>query len=312
VLGEYIDSERAAQLSQRDVRDPNPWLGLGAEGFTAQYNRQPFLIWHRLHEHPLLQRDAVFELCRRHPRSSVLLRAGKVPVTEDFARSFDHFGKGMDLEDALQHFEDRQAYIVINNPERDPAYRAVIEGLLGEIARSTAVIDPDITWYSSYIFISSAQAVTPYHMDREMNFLFQIQGRKQVKLWNPNDDAVMTSAEKDELLAYASELRPPYKPATESKAQHFELRPGIGVHHPFIAPHVVSTESDFSISMALTYRTRRTDTWTDAHRVNHKLRQYGGKPRPVGDAPRLDYSKATLIRNLDRLRDLGRSLRGHR
>lgn len=79
MLGEYIDSERAAQLSQRDVRDPNPWLGLGAEGFTAQYNRQPFLIWHRLHEYPLLQRDAVFELCRRHPRSSVMLRAGKYP-----------------------------------------------------------------------------------------------------------------------------------------------------------------------------------------------------------------------------------------
>ncbi len=98
----------------------------------------------------------------------------------------------------------------------------------------------------------------------------------------------------------------------EDALQHFELRPGIGVHHPFIAPHIVSTESDFSISMALTYRTRRTDTWTDAHRVNHKLRQYGRKPRPVGDAPRLDHSKATLIRNIDRLRDLGRSLRDHR
>lgn len=302
MLGEFIDPKRAAQLGRAAREASEQWLGLGHDGFTQHYNRKPFLIEHRLHTHPLFQRSALFDLCRRHPRSSVGLRVGRVPVTEDFSKSFSHFGQGLELNDTLDNFEDRGAYIVINNPERDSMYRDTIEAWLGEVADSTEQIDPGITWYSTYIFISSRDALTPYHMDREMNFLFQICGSKQVKLWDPADNQIMTEAQKDELLAYAVELRPPYKPSFESKARIFDLCPGFGLHHPFIAPHVVSTTSAFSVSLALTFRTRRTDTWTAAHRLNHALRQHGWNPSPVGTHPGLDLAKASLVSVLRRAR----------
>ena len=177
------------------------------------------------------------------------------------------------------------------------------------MADSTARIDPGITWYSTYVFVSSRDAITPYHMDREMNFLFQIDGTKQVKLWDRQDHDVMTEVEKDRYLAYDADFRPPYKPSIETKARYFELRPGVGVHHPFIAPHVVSTASTFSISLAITYRTRRTDMWTQAHRLNHALRQCGWQPHAVGTYPYLDRAKASLIRVSRHSRAVARTVR---
>ena len=66
--------------------------------------------------------------------------------------------------------------VAIYNPEQDPAYRPMLQELLGEIAAQTESFDPDINWYSTYIFITAQNAVTPYHMDREMNFLLQVRG----------------------------------------------------------------------------------------------------------------------------------------
>lgn len=134
-------------------------------------------------------------------------------------------------------------------------------------------------------------------------------GANQVKLWDREDNDVMPDVEKDRYLAYDADFRPPYKPSIETKARLFELRPGVGVHHPFIAPHVVSTASTFSISLAITYRTRRTDMWTQAHRLNHALRQYGWQPHPVGTNPALDRTKASLTRLVRHGRVAARTVR---
>jgi hypothetical protein len=191
----------------------------------------------------------------------------------------------------------RQAYIAIYNAETDAEYRPVIESLLGEIAGHTEPIEPGLNWYSTYIFITARDSVTPYHMDREMNFLLQIRGTKTVKLWDPYDDDVMSPVVKDQLLADRNEPRPTYKPSFEHKAMTFELAPGLGVHHPFIAPHLIKTGRELSISLAITFRTQRSDIWTDAHRFNHLLRKRLGLPTgAVGRLAALDAAKAHLLR----------------
>ena len=173
----------------------------------------------------------------------------------------------------------------------------MIEGLLGEIALHTEPIEPGMNWYSTYLFITAHDSVTPYHMDREMNFLLQIRGTKSVKLWDPHDPEIMTAAEKDKLMTERDEPLPTYKPAFERKAMVFDLEPGLGVHHPFIAPHLVTTGRQLSISLAITFRTRRSDMWTDAHRFNHRLRsRLGIAPVDVGNVGVLDAARAGLIR----------------
>jgi hypothetical protein len=133
-------------------------------------------------------------------------------------------------------------------------------------------------------------------MDREMNFLLQLRGSKTVQLWDPNDDEIMSPAEKDRLLARQDEPRPTYKPSFAAKAMTFDLGPGLGVHHPFIAPHLVRTGPALSVSLAITFRTRQADVWRDAHQVNDRLRRLGLDPDPVGRRAWVDNAKALAVR----------------
>lgn len=59
----------------------------------------------------------------------------------------------------------------------------------------------------------------------------------------------------------------------------YELAPGLGVHHPFIAPHRVHTGSEASISLALTFRTRHSDIWTDVDRAKSELARISQRVR---------------------------------
>lgn len=297
MLGKSITPERYAELVSTGRHPSPPWLSFDAGEFQACYNRRPFLITHRLAEHPLLELEALFALCRRMPRGQVHHRFGAVPVDAHFDSSLSRFKEGLTLDDALDHLQDRQAYVCIYNPETDPEYRPLIEGLLAEVAAQSEPLDPAMTWYSSYVFISARESVTPYHMDREMNFLMQVRGHKTVRLWDPSDDEIMSPAQKDYLLSsQAADARPRYRPSFGDKAMVFELRPGLGVHHPFIAPHLVHTGPELSISLALTYRTRQSDTWTDAHRFNQQLRRLGMHPDAVGRRAWEDGAKAAVVR----------------
>ncbi len=308
MLGKSIAPQRYAELLSAGRHPPTPWLSLDAGEFHACYNRRPFLVGHRLAEHPLFAFEALRALCRRMPRAQLHHRFGVVPVDTHFDSSLSRFKDGLSFDDAIDHLQERQAYVCIYNPETDPEYRPAVEGLLAEIAAMTDPLDPVMTWYSSYVFISARESVTPYHMDREMNFLLQVRGTKTVRLWDPADEWIMSPEQKDYLLSsQAADARPRYLPSFADRAMVFELRPGLGVHHPFIAPHLVQTGPELSISFALTYRTRQSDARTDAHRFNQRLRKVGLHPRAVGSRPWSDELKAGLVRTARQARALLRT-----
>lgn len=295
MLGERISTHHYAELLEHGRNISAPWLRFDPAVLQSSYNRKPFLIQHRLVEQPYFSLGNLFALCRRMDPEQIHYRIGDIPGDANFDTSYERYRQGLTLEDALQNFEAKRAYVCIYNPERDSTYKPVIEGLLAEIAAQVDPLEPGITWYSTYIFMSTRDSVTPYHMDREMNFLLQIQGSKTVYLWDPADDEIMSAEQKDYLLSRIGD-RPPYRPAFESKAMTFDLRPGFGVHHPFIAPHRVHTGSDLSVSLAFTFRTRTSDIWTDAHRANAVLRRLGMNPRPVRRSAMADRTKSGLIR----------------
>ena len=306
MLGALLAADRVAALVAAANRQSRPWLEFRREDFAAGYNRHPFLVEHRLADHPLFTFESLAALCRRLPPNQVHVRAGVVPADAEFDTSLKRFNQGLSLEDALDHLVERGAYIAVNNPEFDAVYGPAIEGFLGEIAAQTEPLEPGLNWFSTYLFISAQNAVTPYHMDREMNFLLQVRGTKTVRLWDPNDDEIMSPAQKDILLAARDQPRPTYKPSFDAKAMVFELRPGIGVHHPFIAPHLVTTNSSLSISLAITFRTARSDLWTDAHIFNARCRRLGLNPSTVGKRAIVDDVKARAIRAIRTARNVTR------
>ena len=294
MLGEFVSSRHATELVDVGQHDDRPLLVLDPQVMRESYNLRPYLVRHRLHELPEFELDKILALCRRLPREQVQFRTAVIPGDADLDSSFARYGGGLTLDAVLDHFEELQAYICVYNPERDAQFRPLLEAILAEIAAGIRQVDSPITWYSTYIFLSAHDAVTPYHMDREMNFLLQVRGENRAMLWDPGDDEIMSAADKDRLLAYDG-LRPAYKASFESKAMTFDLRPGLGVHHPFIAPHRVHTGSALSISLAFTFRTRQSDWRTRAHAFNHALRRRGLSPRPVGQHQMLDRAKAVAL-----------------
>ncbi len=303
MLGMFISSGQYAELLAKGRQAGPRMLELDPAQLARHYNRQPFVFAHALAGNEYFALPRLFDLCRRMDPRKIRYRVGEIPDDAHFDSSFDQYKAGLSLQKAIDRFEEERAYVVIYNPELDPEYRRVIEGVLAEIAAHTATLDPGLTWYSTYIFISTRDAVTPYHMDREMNFLCQIRGTKRVQLWDPADEEVMTEAQKDLLLAHVGE-RPPFRDALESKANTFNLVPGMGVHQPFIAPHRVYTGQELSVTLAVTYRTRRSDVRTAAHVFNAKLRRLGWQPQPVGRYRVLDRCKAATLRLFRRARGL--------
>ncbi len=302
MLGEFVSPAQYASLLQRGRHATERWLPFDTAQLQADYNRRPFVVEHRLQQHALFDIAPLFELARRVPARQVKFRRGDIAPDADFDASFNLPQGALTLDHLLRHFEALHGYVCINNPELDAQYRPVIEALLAEIAAHIHPLDPHITWYSTYVFISAQGAVTPYHMDREMNFLLQIRGEKTADLWDQGDPRIMSPAQKDRLLAYEG-TRPPYQPSFEERAMHFTLRPGLGVHHPFIAPHRVWTHSNLSVSLAFTFRTRQSDRLTAAHQFNARLRRLGlQNPKPVGESPWVDSAKAQALHALQHLR----------
>jgi hypothetical protein len=274
------------------------WLRLDPAAVAAGYNRAGFLVEHDLAGHPLFRLEPLLQLCRRAPPSAIKYRFGVVPIDAHFDSSIATFNRNLTRADAIDRLEETRAYIAVYNPEKDDEYRPAIEGLLGELAAAIEPRGGRMNWFSSYVFISTTGSVTPYHMDREMNFLLQIRGTKTVQLWDPRDDRVMRPEERDRLFSTGRDTRAPYHDGLPSLARTFALRPGLGVHHPFIAPHVVTTGPELSVSLAITFRTPQSDRWSDAHALNHRLLEWGWHPGPVGRHAALDIAKAATLRTL--------------
>ena len=269
-----------------------PALSFDTRVLAEAYDRRPFVFRHQLAEEPLLGRDQIFQLARRCPPAEVLHRVGQVPVNAQLDDAHLKHPTGLALDETLERFDDLKAALTINTPETDPAYRPLAEAVMDEIRAALRPLGEIVTWYATYIFVSTPGTITPYHMDRELNFLLQVHGRKRVRLWNPWDQRVMTTEEVEGLFAlWGSIPRPGLHPEAEGLATEDQLTPGLGVHHPFIAPHVVETLDQPSVSWAFTFRTRSTDRITELAKINHRLRRVGLRPGRPGSSALADPIK---------------------
>jgi hypothetical protein len=200
------------------------------------------------------------------------------------------------------------------NVQADPAYRELIDEVLGEIKPIVELRDPGMCYRAGWIFVSSPNTVTPFHMDHEHNFILQIRGTKRLYTWDPFDRVVVSEraqelfhdAHSRELVTWSEDWR--------SRARVIDLEPGLGGYMPSTAPHMVENGSEPSITISFTYYTDSTRRRELIYRGNARLRRLGIEPAPVGTSPGRDRIKHavlsgyTLARNRVR-RALGRTVR---
>lgn len=257
--------------------------------FAASYPEGPHKLRHNLGANPLFQLDALAELAERLPAHAIECTRGDLPI-----------GAG----ETIRGIETNESRAVLKNIEREPAYAALLNALLGElrdeiVARTGKLVKPQ-----AFVFVSSPEAVTPFHFDPEHTILLQLQGEKTMTLFPAGDPGCAPNA-RHEAWHTGDAHDSGWDEAFASLGARFRLVPGEAIYVPFMAPHHVENGPAPSISLSITWRSAWSFAEADARAFNAYLRGRGFDPRPPGRWPARNRAKAIAWRVLRRMPGIG-------
>jgi len=247
-------------------------------------------VKHRLMEHPLLQPDQLVELGKR------LEADGRVRTHSSGAEAGTPFNTAPRLHpnrksaaETLQQIRDAKAWMSLLNVQTDPIYRKLVDEVLDELKLNVDKTDPGMCYRGGWIFVTSPNTVTPFHFDKEHNFILQVRGHKRIYVWDHRDTVAASEEARDrfhsrherDLLVWNDELR--------QRARVFDMYPGDGAYMPSTSPHMVENGAEPSITISFTYYTDATRRDSLLHRAHDRLRsRLGISLPPVGQSAALD------------------------
>ncbi|HEX6494685.1 MAG TPA: hypothetical protein VF018_04325 [Acidobacteriaceae bacterium] len=263
------------------------------EQFRASFDARPFEFRHGLTtSHPLFNLPAIRRLLEvPEVKNSVAYDAADVRVDQ----RWETIPKEKPpIEEVFDHIATSGGWIMMRFVHRVPEYKAILDACLGEVRRlSGRDVQQDEKSREAIIFVTSPNRVTPYHIDRECNFLMQVMGEKTINIFDRNDKEVVTD---QELETYWSKDNNAgvYKPQFQDRAFVTTMRPGTGVHIPVNFPHWVQNRDNVSISLSISYQYK---DWKrkNVYQANYFLRKLGMNPTPPGESAVLDYTKRVVI-----------------
>lgn len=273
---------------------------------------------HRLMDHPLLQPDRLVALgARLEAQGRVRTHSNEVEAGTSFNNAPRLHPNRRSAIDTLEHIGEARAWMSLLNVQTDPLYRTLVDEMLDAIRPRVEVVDPGMCYRGGWIFVTSPRTITPFHFDKEHNFLFQVRGQKTVHVWDHRDTVAASDASRDrfhacherDLLVWREDLR--------QRARTFVLEPGQGAYMPSTSPHMVENGEEPSITMSFTYYTDATRRDSLLHRTHYRLRQWGIALPEVGRRPLVDsalHGAASAISGLRLLarRAAGRNIRSDR
>ena len=268
---------------------------------VSEFPMRPFAIRHRLAGHELFTLPRIIDLLRELPADSIEYNSGKAAIGQD-----PNATQLVDLDPAevVRRIESCGAWMVLKRVEQHPAYRAVIGQCLLSMARANghaSLKEAGFEDIRGFMFVSSPESTTPFHVDGEDNFFAHIHGDKFFTICDNrdgsvvSDDAIEHSVTKHRNVAYSDDF--------ESKSTCYALKPGEGVFVPYLWPHWVRTGSQYSISLAVTWKTKAVMRKNDILVVNSMLRRFGFAQRAPGHNPAADAIKLALFRSAKAVAD---------
>ncbi|WP_298400998.1 cupin-like domain-containing protein [Sphingobium sp.] len=243
--------------------------------FAAAYPDQSTRLSHGLAGHILLTLDALATLAERMPAASVEYNLGKLPLG---VRPEDTPSNGLTLGETIRTIESNGSWAVLKNVERDPAYAALLDAALAELAPIVADKTGPMLHREAFIFLSSPGSVTPFHMDPEHNILLQIMGVKTMTVF-PARNEQLVPAQKSEDFHGGGHRNLVWQDGFKAHGTAVRLEPGDAIHVPVKAPHFVENGPTVSVSLSVTWRSERSVAEGELHSFNALLRKRG---LPVG------------------------------
>ena len=255
-----------------------PWLNLDANEIRSSFERAPFLLRHTLCDHPLLQLPRLIALARSLPQDSAEFNRADLTLDQEYLKTPK---TGLSVEETLYQIESCNSWMALKNVEQDPQYRALLAECVDELRPYTEPIAPGTCKLEAFIFVSSPQAVTPYHCDQEHNFLLQIRGSKRMAVLDREDNEAITQPQL-EAMASGAHRNLPFREALHGRETLFNLHPGDGLHVPVHCPHWVQVDDKVSVSLSITFRSQVSIRRDAALRFNARLRRWGLSPTKPG------------------------------
>ncbi len=270
-----------------------PWLDIGPSSFDPWRIRP---IRHRLMEHALLKPFKIVEFGARHERN------GRVRSHSSDATAATPFNDAPSLHpnhktaaQTLSDIDNSRAWMSLLNIQTDEVYRTLVDTVLDEVQPHLDAADPGMCYRGGWLFVTSPNAVTPFHMDKEHNFLVQLHGRKRMYVWDHRDQVAVSEAARDLFHASHSRKLVVWREELRARAQVFDLGPGMGVYMPSTSPHLVENLDNGSITASFTYYTDATRRDSLLHCAHQSLRNKGLRPPAVGALPWLDACLMPLV-----------------
>ena len=264
--------------------------------FAASYPEGAHKLRHNLGAHPLLELDALAELGESLPSSSVEYNRGDLPIGIDGKPA----GNGLRIGATIRRIEDTNSWAVLKNIEQSPAYAALLAELLGELEVEIVAKTGRMMKTQGFIFVSSPDAVTPYHFDPEHNILMQLVGEKAMTVF-PAGNAVCAPDPVHETYHTGGGRELTWRDELAAQGLTFPLEPGEAIYVPVMAPHYVRNGPRPSISLSITWRSEWSFAEADARAFNKLLRSWGFEPKPPGRWPARNSNKSIAWRVLRRL-----------
>lgn len=289
------------------------------EDWFSKFDRTSFQFGHELAEHPALQLDSLREIVLSLPRDQVFASRADLKIDTDFDRAHVDNAIEKTLELTLADMASTNAYVMVRQPDTHPRLKPVLALFQGELReyirkkRETAAkaelgnVSENFHDPMLYLFISSPNSVTPFHVDRYSTLLLQLQGEKDVMIWDRTDRDTVTEEELESLFGQPYLNNPTYKQAKARQPVAHHLVRGGGVHIPFTAPHWVKNGPAVSVSISFIFKTDASLRDGNAYSFNfHAKKLLSRLPasvprlpiRPVGPSPLVDTVKSGAVRSV--------------
>jgi hypothetical protein len=260
--------------------------------------RSPFVFKHQLAHHPLFDISQLAHLAR-----CVVKRGDPNKFGVRFASSgrsdqpdIELLARQGQLAEIVGCIEQGGVWLKMSSlHELDPEYEQLRATFVAELEELMKLrLRDEISWSGLSVFVASPDMVTPYHFDHDVNFLFQIQGEKDVYLFDQEDRFVLTEQEIEQFYrgrAFAGLLRD----ETRDLGKKYRLVPGIAVHQPPLAPHLICNADNVSVSVSIWFALRSLDRRAKIYQANACLRQFGWRPAPPGVSGLSDNLKVAAL-----------------
>lgn len=265
---------------------------------VAAYPEQPVVLKHGLAGHPLFELEALAQLGSRMREKDVEYNRGDLPVgiAGDAVQS-----NGLGIAETIRGIERNGSWLVLKFVEQDPVYHDLLRDTLAEIEPAVLEATGAMLKLEGFIFISSPNAVTPFHFDPEHNILCQIRGSKTFTVF-PADDETIADGVQHETFHMGGHRNLKWDERFAHKGTALHMDPGEAVYVPVKAPHFVRNGPAPSVSFSITWRSEWSFNESAARGMNHLLRRAGVTPREPKRFPEQNHAKSLAYRAISKVR----------